>query len=195
MRRSIGLLAALLFAIRCVPAFAAPEENPGLEQIDPVVYDALFVEAVQTHHAGHKGQAFAKFMRLACAGDKSAQEQIGQMYLVGEGAYQNTAMAYIWLKTAAEFNFADYRTLVKKIEKMVTPEQAKRLNQLADDMIAQYGQRATNMTCSAHSASTFISNIKNKVVCSPKSYGGMLLVQRCYSSELGVVKSVLEQSP
>jgi hypothetical protein len=173
----------------------APEANPGFEEIEPVAYDAMFVDAVQAHHAGHKGQAFAKFMRLACGGDKAAQEQIGQMYLVGEGAYQNTAMAYLWLKTAAEFNFGDYRTLAKKVEKVMKPEQAKRFNQLADDMIAQYGERATNVTCSTHSGSSFSSNIKGTVVCSPKRSGGMLLVQRCYSSELDVVKSVLHYSP
>ena len=159
------------------------EEPPGFESIDPVVYDAMFVDAVHAHQAGHKADSFRKFLRLACGGDKQSQEQVGLMYLAGEGVSPNSAMAYLWLKVAAEFNFGAYRTMVKKFDKSMTPQQIKRFGELADELIAEYGLRATNMTCRAESGGSFSSNIKDTVVCSPKRSGAMLLIQRCYADE------------
>jgi hypothetical protein len=171
-------------ALCAVAAFAVmPDEKPGFEQINPVTYGGMFTDAVQAQHIGHKAEAFGKFMRLACGGDKAAQEEVGLMYLVGEGVEKNTATAYLWLKTAAEFNLASFRTLTTKIEDAMTPEQRTHFGQLADEMRERYGQRATNVTCSAHSSSTFSSNIKDSVLCSPRRGGSMLQVQRCYATE------------
>jgi hypothetical protein len=138
---------------------------------------------VQAHQAGHLGDSFRKFLRLACAGDKASQEQVGAMYLAGEGVSTNVAMAYLWLKVASEFNFAPYRSIVKKIEAAIKPEVAKQLGELADELRAQYGIRATNMSCRTQSSSSFASNIKDAVVCTPSRSGTLLLVQRCYADE------------
>jgi hypothetical protein len=167
-------------------ALALAEEPPGFESIDPVAYGEMFVDAVHEHQAGHLADSFRKFLRLACGGDKASQEQVGLMYLAGEGVYRNSAMAYLWLKVASEFNFSPYRAIVKKIEAVLTPEQAKHFGQLADELRAEYGLRATNVTCNAESSATFSSNIKNAVVCSPKRSGALLLVQRCYADEVRI---------
>lgn len=181
------------FALCSAVAFAAtPEESPGFEQIEPIAYGGMFTDAVQAQHTGHKAEAFRKFLRLACGGDKTAQEEVGLMYLVGDGVEKNTATAYLWLKTAAEFNLASFRTLSGKIEDAMTPEQRKHFGQLADDMRARYGQRATNVTCSAHSSSTFSSNIKDAVLCSPRRGGSMLQVQRCYASEAAAIEAATD---
>ena len=164
-------------------ALATGEEPPGFESIDPVAYDAMFTDAVHEHQAGHLTDSFRKFLRLACGGDKASQEQVGAMYLAGEGVSTNVAMAYLWLKVASEFNFAPYRTIVKKIEAAMTPEVANQLGKLADELRAQYGMRATNISCRTQSSSTFASNIKDAVVCAPSRNGPLLLVQRCYADE------------
>jgi len=165
---------------------ALAEEPPGFESIDPVAYDAMLVDAVHEHQAGHMADSFRKFLRLACGGDKASQEQVGLMYRAGEGVSRNNAMSYLWLKVASEFNFSPYRANVKKIEGAMTPEQAKHFGQIADELRAQYGLRATNMSCREESSGTFSSNIKNAVVCTPARSGPLLLVQRCYADEVRI---------
>jgi hypothetical protein len=164
-------------------ALAWAEEPPGFESIDPLAYDKMFVDAVQDHQAGHLADSFRKFLRLACGGDKTSQEQVGRMYLLGDGVARNDGMGYLWLKVASEFNFAPWRSLVKKIEAALTPEQAKQLGPLADELRAQYGLHATNVSCRAQNSSTFSSNIKDAVVCSPSRNGPLLRVQRCFAGE------------
>ena len=182
-----------LLAMPFFPASARAEEPPGFDSIDAVTYSEMFVDAVHDHQAGHKAESFRKFLRLACGGDKQSQEQVGLMYLAGEGVSPNSAMAYLWLKTAAEFNYGAYRTILKKFDKLLTPQQIKRFGELADELIAEYGLRATNMTCRAESASTFSSNIKDTVVCSPKRNGSMLLIQRCYADEVRIGKAASDK--
>lgn len=188
-----SLLGASLVLIAAAAGAAGAEDNPGFEQINPVTYGGMFTDAVQAQHAGNKAEAFGKFMRLACGGDKAAQEEVGLMYLVGEGVEKNTGTAYLWLKTAAEFNLASFRTLTNKIEDAMTPEQRKHFGQLADVMRERYGQRATNVTCSAHSSSTFSSNIKDSVLCSPRRGGSMLQVQRCYDGEAKAIEGARDR--
>lgn len=173
-----------LFVMSSFAALAQAEEPPGFENIDPIAYGEMFVDAVHEHKAGHLGDSFRKFLRLACGGDKPSQEQVGLMYLNGEGVYKSTAMAYLWLKLAAEYNFGPYHAIVKKIEKVMTPEQAKHFAQLADDLRTQYGLRATNMRCDTTSSATLGSNIKDTVVCVPERNGSLLRVQRCYADEV-----------
>ena len=194
MTRPFALLALLaVVALSSIAAPARAEEPPGFDSIDAVAYSEMFVDAVHEHQAGHKAESFRKFLRLACGGDKQSQEQVGLMYLAGEGVSPNSPMAYLWLKVAAEFNYADYRAIIKKFDKALTPQQIKRFGELADELIAEYGLRATNMTCRAESAATFSSNIKNTVVCSPKSSGRMLLIQRCYADEVRIGKAASDK--
>ena len=161
-------------------------EPPGFDSIDPVAYREMFVDAVHEHQAGNKADSFRKFLRLACGGDKASQEQVGSMYLKGEGVDKSVDRGYLWLKVASEFNFAPYGAVVKQIEALMTPEQAKYFGKLADELRAQYGLRATNVSCRAESSTSFSTKIKNAVVCSPSRNGPLLLVQRCYAEEARV---------
>jgi len=184
MNRLFACLALVGMSSFAAPALA--EEPPGFESIDPVAYDAMIVDAVHEHQAGHMADSFRKFLRLACGGDKASQEQIGAMYLAGEGVSKNNAMAYLWFKVASEFNFAPYHVIVKKFEGAMTPEQVKHLGQLAGELRAQYGMRATNVSCRSESSASFASNIKNAVICLPARNGPLLLVQRCYADEVRI---------
>jgi hypothetical protein len=192
MIRAFALLLAAI-ALSSIAAPARAEEPPGFDSIDPVVYSEMFVDAVHQHQAGHKAESFRKFLRLACGGDKQSQEQVGLMYLAGEGVSPNSAMAYLWLKVAAEFNYGAYRTILKKFDKLLTPQQIKRFGELAGELVAEYGLRATNMTCRAESSATFSSNIKDTVVCSPKRSGSLLLIQRCYEDEVRIGKAASDR--
>ena len=184
MKRLFACLA--LVGMSSFGTLALAEEPPGFESIDPVAYDAMFVDALHEHQAGHLADSFRKFLRLACGGDKASQEQVGAMYLAGEGVSKNNAMAYLWFKVASEFNFGPYRVIVKKFEDVLTPVQAKHLGQLADELRAQYGLRATNVSCREGSSTSFSTNIKNTVVCLPARNGPLLLVQRCYADEVRI---------
>jgi hypothetical protein len=181
MSRLFACLA--LVGVSSFGALALAEEPPGFESIDALAYDKMLVDAVQDHQAGHKADSFRKFLRLACGGDKASQEQVGRMYLLGDGVSRNDAMGYLWLKVASEFSYAPWHAIVKKIEAALTPEQLKQLGPLADELRAQYGMRATNVSCRAQSSSSSASNIKDAVVCAPSRNGPLLLVQRCYADE------------
>jgi hypothetical protein len=173
----------LLIGASSFGTHAVAEDAPGFESIDPLAYDAMFNDAVHEHQAGDKAESFRKFLRLACGGDKASQEQVGLMYLVGEGVGKSNAMGYLWLKVAAEFNFGPYRAAVKTFEAAMTPEQLAHFGKLADDLRGRYGLRATNMSCRAESSASFSSNIKDAVVCTPSRNGPLLLVQRCHADE------------
>jgi len=183
MSRRRRFASVILFASVFGCGFAQAAEDPGFDNMAPDSYSQLFVDAVQANHGGHLRESFTTFQRLACAGDKMSQEQVGLMYLEGEGVPKSMVRAYLWLKLAAEYNFAAYRTTAKKVESVFSSEQMKIVAPLADDLRNRYGQKATNVTCNAESASSFNSLIKNSVVCSPKRGGSMLLVHRCYAEE------------
>jgi len=174
---------ALVFAFASGSCLALADEGPGFDNISPETYSQMLVDAVQAHHGERYRESFTLFQRLACAGDKTSQEQLGLMYLTGEGVPKSAVKAYLWLALAAEYNFAPYRTTAKRVESVFTAEQMKTVAPLADDLRGRYGQRATNVTCNAQSNSSFSSNIKNSVVCSPKHGVSMLLVHRCYAEE------------
>ena len=167
-------------------AFA--DEGSGFDNMNSFEYSQLFTDAVQAHQNGRLPESFAIFQRLSCAGDKTAQEQLGLMYLNGEGVPRNTLKAYLWLKVAAEYTFADYRANAKRLESLFSDEQKKATAPLADALRDRYGQRATNITCNSQSHSTFSSTIKDTVVCSPKRNGSMLLIHRCFAEEQAASK-------
>ena len=181
---AILFVSASAFGTRAVAA-----DGPGFDNMNSVEYSQLFVDAVQAHQNGRLPESFALFQRLACAGDKTAQEQLGLMYLNGEGVKRSTLNGYLWLKVAAEFMFADYRANVNRLESVFTDEQKKATAPLADALRERYGQRATNVTCNAQSHSTFSSLLKDAVVCSPKRNGSMLLIHRCFAEEAALAKA------
>ncbi len=50
-------------------------------------------------------EAFGWFMMAAYQGDAAAAYNLGQMYLVGEGAEKNLVKALYWIKTSADKNY------------------------------------------------------------------------------------------
>ena len=186
-KRGFTAATLLLIALAFGTGQALAEDSPGFDNMTAVTYSDLFTLAVQQHQNGHLQDSFGTFQRLACAGDKASQEQLGLMYLNGEGVKRSTLKGYLWLKVAAEFSLATYHANVTRLEALFSEQQKKETAPLADDLRGRYGLRATNITCNAESSSTFSSNIKDTAVCSPKRNGSMLMIHRCYADDVPAV--------
>ncbi len=116
--------------------------------------------------------------RAACGGDKTSQAILGRMYLLGQGTERNDLTGYAWIKLAAEFNFADFTSIARKLEGALTPEMREKGNALSDSLRKSYGLAATNMSC--HGVSRHGVYLIDSVVCTPGSAGGgELELRRC----------------
>ena len=177
----------LLAGFICNPSNAG--EYGDFDTTSDFAYGEMTVEAARSYGNARYDEAFHKFQRLACAGDKASQAMVGRMYLSGEGVPRNDMEGYLWLKVAAEFNHAPYRTTVQRIESVLKPEQLKAWSAHADALRDRYGLRATNMSCNQHASATFSSNVKDTVFCTPKREGSVVLLKRCEGEEVNLVGS------
>lgn len=93
----IGLLALALIwgsvALARPPIFATPDQ-------------ADLVRAARSLQDGFESDAFDKYMRSARYGNKTAQKNIGLMYIKGLGVDKDWARAYAWFRLAASHNDA-----------------------------------------------------------------------------------------
>src|SRR5262249_5545926 len=123
-------------------------------------------------------RAFELNRRAACAGDKTSQAILGRMYLLGQGTAKDEITGYAWIRFAADFNFAGFTSLARKLEAAMTPEQLAAGKTKVDALRAAYGPAVTNMSC--HGESRRAAYIIDSVVCTPDSAGGDdLLLRRC----------------
>ena len=162
---------------------ANANDAADFDSMSDVAFGELTVEAARAYGNERYDEAFGKFQRLACAGDKASQAMIGRMYLAGQGVPHNDFEGYAWLKVAAEYNLATYRSAVRKIESVLTPEQLRTTSARADELRSRYGLRATNMSCNQHASATFSSNVKDAVVCTPKREGSVVLLRQCIAQD------------
>lgn len=167
----------MLLVFRAGMAMAG--DSGDFEMISPGTYSSLLREAPLALGNKRYEEAFAGFQRLACAGDKSSQAALGSMYLNGQGTARDDLKGYLWLKLAAEFDLPAYRLTVKKIEEHLTPAQLAYTGARFEELRSRYGLRATNVSCSATSSSSFSSNVKNAVVCAPAKQSSQYVVRRC----------------
>lgn len=142
-------------------------------QFERVQYDAWYNSlrdaAVAYDHKDYSG-AFALYRHAACAGDKTSQSILGRMYLLGKAPSQDDLTGYAWIKLAAEFSFAEYTSLARKIEASLTAEVREKGNARADELRRLYSLAATNISC--HGESRHGGYVIDSVVCTPKDAGG-----------------------
>ena len=185
--RTMPWLSFVLLLTGFAAGTARAGEYGNFDTTSDFAYGEMTTEAARAYGNARYDEAFRKFQRLACAGDKASQAMVGRMYLSGEGIPRNDMEGYLWLKVAAEFNHAPYRTTVQRIESVLKPEQLKAWAGRADTLRDRYGLRATNMSCNQHASATFSSNVKDTVFCTPKREGGVVLLKRCEGEEAGLV--------
>ncbi len=77
-----------------------------------------FNQAVKNYESGNYKEALAEFQSLAEIGNKSAQYNLGFMYLDGLGTKQDLAKAYAWIKLSDEDGEStETKDVLKQIEK------------------------------------------------------------------------------
>jgi len=154
-------------------AIAANARAGDEAQFERVQYDAWYNSlrdaAVAYDHKDYPG-AFALYRHAACAGDKTSQSILGRMYLLGQTPTADDLTGYAWIKLSAEFNFAEFTSLARKLEASLTPEIRQQGNARADALRRSYGLGATNMSC--HGESRHGGYVIDSVVCTPRSMGG-----------------------
>src|SRR4029453_12545492 len=114
----------------------------GGVQFEYVQYDAWYNSlrdaAVAYEHKDYQ-QAFALSRQAACAGDKTTKAVLGRMYLRGQTPTRDDLTGYAWIKLSAEFGFADFTSLARKLEAALTPEIREKGNARADALRRLYG--------------------------------------------------------
>jgi len=169
--KRLGLLVLLLSAT------AASAADDSFERVLPGAYQDLLHDASSAYDKKDYARAFELNQRGACAGDKTSQAILGRMYILGQGVPRDDVAGYAWIRLAADFSFADFTSLARKLEAAMTPAQKAAGEAKADVLRKNYGPAATNMSC--HGESRRGVYLIDSVVCTPESEGGRLLLRRC----------------
>ena len=155
-------------------------------QFERVQYDAWYNslrDAALAYDRKDYPNAFALYRHAACAGDKTSQSILGRMYLLGQAPTADDLTGYAWIKLSAEFSFAEFTSLARKLEAALTPEIRQQGNVRADALRRLYGLSATNMSC--HGESHHGGNVIDLVLCTPRNGGGgEFELRRCVDDAL-----------
>jgi TPR repeat protein len=161
-------------------AFAGQDEAALFDRVERSAYTDLLRDAATAYGAERYDEAFAKFRRTACAGDKQSQSALGRMYLLGQGIQRDDLTGYSWLKMAAEFIYPKYQSVVRALEEAMTPAQRS----VADTKVAalreRYSLGATGMSCTQSASQG--GHIIDQIICTPRREGRRLLLRRCDSA-------------
>ncbi|MDR3388850.1 MAG: hypothetical protein P4L92_17525 [Rudaea sp.] len=153
-------------------------DNAVFERVAADKYEDMLRNGGVAYDHKDYPRAFELTRRTACAGDKTSQALLGRMYLLGQGVARDDFTGYAWIKLAAEFKFAEFTSLARKLEEAIAPAQRAQANARADALRKQYGMAATNINC--RGASPHGVYIIDAVVCKPSSDGGgTVLMHRC----------------
>ena len=142
-------------------------------QFERVQYDAWYNslrDAALAYDRKDYPNAFALYRHAACAGDKTSQSILGRMYLLGQAPTADDLTGYAWIKLSAEFSFAEFTSLARKLEAALTPEIRQQGNARADALRKLYGLGATNMSC--HGEASRGGYVIDSVLCTPQNAGG-----------------------
>ncbi|MEO8802352.1 MAG: hypothetical protein ABI304_01815 [Rudaea sp.] len=166
----------LIFGVCCATAFAAAK--PGFERITSAEYTQKLHDGMHAYNRHDYARAFPLLKRAACAGDKTSQALVGQMFILGQGTPKDDLTGYAWIKTAAEFHFPDFTRLARKLERALSPERRTLGSERAQQFLADYGMRPTQMACRGESRHG--AHMIDTVVCTPPDAGGPYVwVHRC----------------
>ncbi len=167
-----------LLVLTAFAGVAPAADDAVFEQVQPGAYTDMLRDASTAYDKKEYDQAFALNRRTACGGDKTSQAILGRMYVLGQGTQRDEIAGYAWIKLAAEFSYADYTSLARKLEGAMTPEQRSQANARAESLRKLYGLAATGMSC--HAESRRGAYLLDSVVCTPQSAGGgRLELRRC----------------
>ncbi len=159
-------------------AAAGAADDAAFERMQSDQYQAMLRDATTAYDRKDYARAFELNRRAACAGDKTSQAILGRMYVLGQGTARDDIEGYAWVKLAAEFNYADFTSLARKLEDAMTPQQRQLGAARADELRRNYGIAATNMSCRAEPAHGVY--IIGGVGCTPAGAGGgTVLLHRC----------------
>jgi TPR repeat protein len=170
--------ALLIIGLAALAANAWAGDEAQFERVQyDAWYNSLRDAAVAYDHKDYPG-AFVLYRHAACAGDKTSQSILGRMYLLGQTPARDDLTGYAWIKLSAEFNFAEFTSLARKLEGSQTPQVREKGNARADELRRLYGLAATNMSC--HGESRRGGYVIDSVVCTPhNASGGEFQLRRC----------------
>jgi hypothetical protein len=171
------VLVLLLF----VAAAASAADDP-FDHVQPNAYHEMQKQASEAYDREDFSKAFELNRKIACAGDKTSQAILGRMYVLGQGTEKDPITGYAWIRVAADFPFADFTSLARKLEAAMTPDQLAAGTAKADTLRKNYGFGATNMSC--HGTSRRGVYLIDSVVCTPENDGsGELMLRRCLDAQ------------
>jgi uncharacterized protein len=81
------------------------------------------------------GEAAKWYSRAAMQGDRMSQQELGKMYLSGEGVPQNYIEAYKWFSLAAAQGYPFAATDRDNVSQEMTPEQIAEAQQLSSEFV------------------------------------------------------------
>ena len=171
------VIACLLSLTLCPLVHAAALDLAKFQVVKQTISTNMIRDASQAYGRKHYDEAFEKFQRLACAGDKQSQSALGRMYMLGEGTKRDDLTGYAWLKLAAEMVYPKYQAVVKQIEMAMTPEQSKVAGELVADLSARYSFSASRMGCTLSASKG--GHIIDQIICTPQNQGTRLLLRKC----------------
>ena len=177
MRSTKGRKVVMALALAFIAGTAAATQA-GFERMTYRDYRFMLRDAHLAYEKGQFDRAFELYKRNACTGEKSSQFALGTMYLNGEGTQADGMKAYAWLKSAAEARELQYRQAFESVKKAVPKEHITTADQYANDVIARYGMKATNVACQMRAATG--TNIE-RLDCSPPvdSRTGYVEIKTC----------------
>jgi TPR repeat protein len=85
-------------------------------------------------------QASSWYRKAAEQGDEKAQFNRGVMYSKGQGVTQDYIMSHKWFNIAGANGDAEAAKSRNIVEKLMTPQQVEKAQQLARDWVPQYGK-------------------------------------------------------
>lgn len=172
------LILFFVFSAALMPWARASTDNDAFEYMLSVDYGLMVRDAVRAYDGKRYDDAFKRFQRAACAGDKESQSALGRMYLLGQGVERDDLTGYAWLKVAAEVTYQGHDALLRQLEDAMSAEQKKIATARADELVSLYGRLATMMSCRAYVPKG--SHIPRGVICVPRDDGGQRVqLRRC----------------
>jgi len=172
------VVALCIFVLSSACAFARTGDDASFERVLSDRYNDMLRDGGRAYDRKDFAKAFELTRRTACAGDKTSQAMVGRMYLLGQGTPKDEMTGFGWIKLAAEFGYADYTSLARKLESALAPEQRAAANDRAEALRRNHSLAATGMSC--HGESRRGAIIIDSVICTPDSDGGgMVRLRRC----------------
>ncbi|WP_422241805.1 hypothetical protein [Dokdonella sp.] len=156
---------------------AAELDLSQFERLAPSAYRDMLRDAATDYGAKRYDASFAKFKRLACAGDKQSQSALGRMYMLGQGIKRDDLTGYAWLKLAAEVIYPKYQSVAHQLEEAMTPEQREIADARVAFLSARYSLGNSRMSCTLNASKG--GHIIDRIICTPQREGRRLLLRIC----------------